>query len=351
MNRQGDWEGRCPSGGAASGMPCIQPTDIMLGRGPTCYNNAGNIMFRKLLKEYELYYRKQARRSEKAALVKLLVSKLKAKGCRFLCRSAPGVWVEASTQVAERKMGHGLRDARLDAGKILPKNFRPATTEQKHAERDSVMPVLTGEAKNQQEIHHTTLEYTALSPEGADPQYDGYPSKIQRSVNDLIRDREVQLLDEDVPFFPNESIHVASVLQEYPLLDEGQEKKGLSFLDCEIEGDFKHRDGGGDANRITEPRHARLASSSNHVIEERLDPMEQNGEDRLDTPALPEAPASARVTHEVHVVVNAVDMALNMCSFSYEEASRNWSVDDPYERFGDTVEDAESLCRWFSNLS
>lgn len=324
-------------------MACVQPTDIMLGRGPTCYNNVGNRIFRKLIKENVIFYRNQARRSEKGALVKLLVSKLQAKGCRFFHRSSTGVWVEASPEIAEKKVGHGLRDARLEAGRSLPKNFRPAMTEQKHADADHVKPVSAGEAK--------TSHKTALSPACADPQYDGHPTKVQKSLNHMKREWEQQLLDEDEPSFLNESIEVASLLQECPLLDGGREEQELSFLEFEIEGDFEHRDGGGDINKITEPHDARFASSLNCVIEETLDFLEQSSGDIVDTPATPDASPSAAATRDVHIVVDAVDTVLNMYSFAYEVCTGDRSSDYPYEQSGCAVDDAQSLCRWFSNLS
>ncbi|KAI2513626.1 hypothetical protein MHU86_766 [Fragilaria crotonensis] len=236
MNCQGGWAGRCPSGGEAWAMTNIQPTDIMLGRGPTCYNNAGNIMFRNLIKENVIYYRNQTRRSEKAALVKLVVSKLKAKGCRFLYRASPGVWVEASTQIAEKKVGHGLRDARLDAATSLPRNFRPAIAEQKHTDAHHVRPVLTAAAKNSEDIHCKTLDNTALNATSADPQRDGHPTKVQKSLNHLIREWEQHLLNEDVPFFPNESIEVASELQEYLVLMEEGRRKNCPSLNLKLKG-------------------------------------------------------------------------------------------------------------------
>ncbi|KAI2512517.1 hypothetical protein MHU86_1970 [Fragilaria crotonensis] len=94
-------------------MTLIQPTDIMLGRGCTCYNNPGNKVFRKVLKEHVIHYRNQALRREKAALVKMLVSKLEAMGYRFLQQSSTGTWIEAPPHLAENKVAHCLRDLRL----------------------------------------------------------------------------------------------------------------------------------------------------------------------------------------------------------------------------------------------
>ena len=118
----------CPSGLKASSMTCIRSTDIMLGRGPTCYNNPGNRIFRKLIKEHVVFYKNQASRKEKAAVVTMLVSKLEAQGCRFLHQASLGIWAEAPSHIVKSKVGHGLRDARLTAsqdGNKLPKNFRP----------------------------------------------------------------------------------------------------------------------------------------------------------------------------------------------------------------------------------
>ena len=138
MNLHNHWGERCTTSVEASTTTVILPTDIMLGRGPTCYNNPGNRVFRKLVKEHVELYKNEARRREKSALVKMLISKLSTKGYRFLHRSATGTWVEAPTHIVEKKVGHGLRDARLSASKVgsdikvLPKNFRPAIAEPKH---------------------------------------------------------------------------------------------------------------------------------------------------------------------------------------------------------------------------
>ncbi|KAI2513147.1 hypothetical protein MHU86_1185 [Fragilaria crotonensis] len=124
-------------------MSSIKPKGIMLGRGSTCYNNPGNKAFRKVIKKHVIYYGNQASRKEKAALVVLFVSKLEAKGYRFLQQSTTGTWVLAPPHLAENKVAHSLRDARIDAAKIScdvnvrpPQDLFPDSTEPKHRGRN-----------------------------------------------------------------------------------------------------------------------------------------------------------------------------------------------------------------------
>jgi len=165
----------------------ILPTDIMLGRGPTCYNNPGNRVFRKMVMEHVVHYKNHARRKEKAGLVTLVISKLQAKGYRFLHRSSTGEWVEAPSKIAEKKVGHGLRDARLAVTKngsdvtVLPKNFRPAITEQNAGDQETSFS--SGKTKPTQKRCKKVVkpEFKAVT---MFQQCDLLPTKVQNSLND-----------------------------------------------------------------------------------------------------------------------------------------------------------------------
>ncbi|KAI2509702.1 hypothetical protein MHU86_4684 [Fragilaria crotonensis] len=116
-----------------------QFTCIMIGKGPTCFNNAGNVLFRKFIKGKVRRYQKAVLRGKKTSMVKSLASELHEKGCRFLLRSFTGTWVQASSRLIERKVNHALRDALHDADTAVsgrdidtpPSDFRPPCTEDK----------------------------------------------------------------------------------------------------------------------------------------------------------------------------------------------------------------------------
>ncbi|KAI2504971.1 hypothetical protein MHU86_9500 [Fragilaria crotonensis] len=93
-------------------VPEPRPTDILLGRGPACYGHQGNQRFRMLIHRHRHLYRNQAPRREKAMLVHGLVSLILQDGGRFL-QERSGMWYEVSPQIARKKVGHALRDARL----------------------------------------------------------------------------------------------------------------------------------------------------------------------------------------------------------------------------------------------
>ncbi|KAI2512518.1 hypothetical protein MHU86_1971 [Fragilaria crotonensis] len=147
-------------------MTSIQPKEIMLGQGSTCYNNPGNKAFRKVIKKHVIYYKNQASRKEKAALVKWLVSKLTAKGYRFLQQSTTGTYVEAPPRLAENKVAHSLRDARIEAAKIrcdsnvVPQDFLPDSTELKRRRQNK--PDITWEEETKEEMICSQSDNTAV---------------------------------------------------------------------------------------------------------------------------------------------------------------------------------------------
>ena len=94
-------------------MNKVEPTDILLGRGPTCYNNIGNQRFREVIKLYLPDYAESVSKSKKhtSNLIENLWSKLLIQGFRFRFRSKiTGDWVDAPECMAKEKVAHSLRD-------------------------------------------------------------------------------------------------------------------------------------------------------------------------------------------------------------------------------------------------
>ncbi|KAI2504338.1 hypothetical protein MHU86_10103 [Fragilaria crotonensis] len=227
-------------------MTLIQPTDIMLGRGPTCYNNPGNRVFRKLVKEHAVFYTNKARRKEKAALVKLLVSKIEEKGI----------------------VGHGLRDARLSASKIsgdvnvLPKKSRPDTAEQAH--KRQVKPVVAGKAQ------------TSRIPE-----------------------KRKQLLDIKAPSNLNMTFDSDSMPHDNALGNGLWDDIALPLFDNEIAERSEHWGSDGDVNNVTEKWPHELSSSSE--VEQGLEDRKQGLDAKNDAAVFPDDSPSHGVAHAAHV--------------------------------------------------
>ena len=94
-------------------MNDVEPTDILLGRGPTCYNNIGNQRFREVIKLYLPDYAESVSKSKKhtSNLIENLWSKLLIQGFRFRFRSKlTGDWIGAPECMAKEKVAHSLRD-------------------------------------------------------------------------------------------------------------------------------------------------------------------------------------------------------------------------------------------------
>ena len=186
MNDQSNCEEPSYADMEALTMGWIQSTDILLGRGPKCYNNTGNRVLRKLIKEHAVHLKNEARRGEMAALVKQMVSKLVAMGCRFLYRSSTGIWVEAPSHLAEKKVGHGLRDARLSVSRkghhnnALPKYFSPSYRDHKH--KNQVMLALTGEENSTEDTGNKKSDKTEVMISGVDPQCEPHQTMLHISL-------------------------------------------------------------------------------------------------------------------------------------------------------------------------
>jgi hypothetical protein len=308
-------------------MTLIKPTDIMLGRGSTCYNNPGNKVFRQVLKEHVMHYRNQALRKEKAALVKMLVSKLEAMGYRFLQQSTTATYVEAPPHLAENKVAHCLRDLRLSNAKlrddvnVLPKNFRPFNTEQTNA--DQVMPVITGEAHTTEEMFSMESNNTAAITMDVDPYLHGPPTKLQLDANSMVSSPT------------NMAFGFSSALREYPLADGGREEADPSSFAYVFE----------DASE--RGAHGSLCSPGSE-LEQRLEHLERSWNNITDT-LFPETVSEMTcASHHAHDL-DSVGVAFNMYAADNGRSIGNTFVGDPYQPLGCDVDDAQSLCRWFSS--
>ena len=391
----------------APAMTVIQPTDIMLGRGPTCYNNPGNRVFRDMIKEHVANYKSDARRKEKAAVVQVLVSKLESEGYRFLHRSTAGIWVEAPPRLVKNKVGHGLRDARIEAGKIngevtvRPKKARPCSSEKRC--RCHLKPVITEDAKTAEGMRGEASDITVVIPTceelGCDTSLSldvmhhliqlkpviieetktaegmrgeesnntevittgedvGCDASISLSAmhhlipDSSIPDREQQLLDANVPSNLDNAFDSNSMLHECLSADGLLEDEGLPLLENEIEQCFdEHWGCGGLLDKIAEQWP--LETPSAFEMELGLEDLELNWDDKNEAVVLPGVSTCQGATHTAQVV-DSLDVALTIYTAFYKNSSLSFEdciTDDPYEPLGYDVEDAHSLCRWFTHLS
>ncbi|KAI2504339.1 hypothetical protein MHU86_10104 [Fragilaria crotonensis] len=343
-------------------MSLIRPTDIMLGRGPKCYNNSGNRVLRKLIKEHVVHYTSTARRREKAALVKLLVSTLQMKGYRFLHLSPTGTWIEAPLHIAEKKVGHGLRDARLSVARnagndnVLPKNFRPSYKEQIH--KDQVTPVLSWEANNDNEEEMQSNESDAKQSDttDSDPQRcDASPTTLQKCANDVVAASSAKAVQRVQGAFQGKEqqlVNTNAGLQEYPSVQEDGENGNFSLVGCGTEEDVDQWVIGGNVIGKTERWPARGSTSSSYAeaVQQRFEHWGHSWENLKNSTCQPYVTPSTGEALDAHHL-NAVDMALNMYAPAYGRTFDNLFDDDPYQPIGCAVEDAQSLCHWFSTLS
>jgi hypothetical protein len=304
----------------------------MLGRGPTFYNNAGNRVLRKLVKEHVVHYKNEARRRDKAALVQLIVSKLQSMSYRFLHRSSTGIWVEAPAKVVAKKVGHGLRDVRLVSDKnggnvnVLWKKFRPAVPEQKCAGKG--LPVLTEKVEARKETHSEMPEITTAFTAGFDPQSDAVsPKLLHQSLTPLG--------------------------SSYSVFDfhEGRDDAGLSPFDREIEDEFEHWGGGGDVTSTMEPWQARPVSFFDSEIEHSLECSEPSADHIRETTALQCVSPSDGTAGDAHVL-DAVGASISMyAGLFYEDSFDDFLACDPSQSVSHPALDDQYLCRWFKSLS
>jgi hypothetical protein len=99
-------------------MDDVQPNDILFGRGPFCYMNPGNRIFREKIRSYSTLYERNTPRELKREIVESLTKLLQAQGHRFLVHSSTsGIWREADPNLVHAKIGHALRDVRNSVAK------------------------------------------------------------------------------------------------------------------------------------------------------------------------------------------------------------------------------------------
>ncbi|KAL3923397.1 MAG: hypothetical protein SGILL_001678 [Bacillariaceae sp.] len=104
--------------GSFSGVDLPGDKDILLGRGKAIYNHKGNVWMRHLVAEnYDLF--DDAKYGEKAEITSQLVAIMKDKGGHFLKLMPDGWWVDADDKLAEDKVSHAFRTARMEKNSSL----------------------------------------------------------------------------------------------------------------------------------------------------------------------------------------------------------------------------------------
>jgi hypothetical protein len=261
-------------------------------------------MFRKLVKEHVEHYKTEARRREKAALVKMLVSGLSAKGYRFLHRrSANGPWVEAPTHIVEKKVGHGLRDARLSTAKIggdmkvLSKTFGRVIAEPQHTV--TVELVVSGEVITTEEIRRKLSDNTAVNTTGEASNCHTSSTKMQKNIKHVVDSSPVSSLNMPCGF--------GSIPQEVPLADGRRQNDGLSSFFAET------------------------YTNSSPELEQWLEHWERSWDDVKDSLRLPVFSPSTVAKHDAHDL-DAVGVVLNMCAGVYGQSFDIFIADQPSPR-------------------
>ena len=328
-------------------IPVDHLTDIMLGRGPTCYNNPGNRVFRKLVTANAIYYKSKARRKDKAALVELLISKIEANGCRFLHRSSCGTWVEALTTMVKKKVGHALRDARLAADKVggetnvLPRNFRPAIPDQKHTTQGMSFSAPTADIKQTEERRIAKSETKDKISFGTNPECNDCRMDQQKSFMDLmassgfpryliqdtmmanssmtIQEEKQAIQHDNAPSFLK-LLDFQS--QPCTLAERRCEQHSLDFFDREIES-LDLCEGCDDVSYIPEPTPLRPTFCWDV---EGVDDRDRIADDLHEHGALHEVSPHITRMHDTHVV-GVLHMALNMYG-RFKESSGGCLADD-----------------------
>jgi hypothetical protein len=136
-------------------MIAFEPTDILFGRGPACYNQPGNKIFRKVIKLYSIHYQNEIPKVMKRACINKIWEELVVLGCRFLFQSVGknDCWLVASEDIAKRKISHALRDSRS----------RPLDKDYLQEERVTKTNNITRARKNNQKTKAKARRETELS--------------------------------------------------------------------------------------------------------------------------------------------------------------------------------------------
>lgn len=84
--------------------------DILLGKGPDCWNHTGNKQFRRVVAKYQEKYHSIECRSEKVKLVAEIVEEIRSFGSRFLRRNGESqLWEEVDRKTSVNKVIHHLQ--------------------------------------------------------------------------------------------------------------------------------------------------------------------------------------------------------------------------------------------------
>jgi hypothetical protein len=162
----------------------IKPDDILLGRGPFCYRNPGNIAFRNLIQKYVEGYERKSPRSIKRKIVQKLILKAQNQGRRFLVRSMDSdTWFEAHSYLVHTKVSHALRDARNSTSNVFVST------------KSSISAQRSLARKNQKEKELTSKLCQDLNQE---------QTYIEGEINTSIQNTNqmVSLIFQDSPLYP-----------------------------------------------------------------------------------------------------------------------------------------------------
>lgn len=88
--------------------------DVLLGRGRPLQVHTGNLQMRSLVEIYQEEY-ERAQYGGKAAITEKIVKVIKGQGGHFLKQEKAGWWVPVTDDVAQEKVSHTFRTARISS--------------------------------------------------------------------------------------------------------------------------------------------------------------------------------------------------------------------------------------------
>ena len=107
--------------GVFCGVDLPGERDVLLGRGKAIYSHKGNVWMRHLVADYFKNF-DDAKYGEKFQITTLLVNTIKQKGGRFLKLGKDGWWEPTDDKLAEDKISHAFRTARMEMGSAQREN-------------------------------------------------------------------------------------------------------------------------------------------------------------------------------------------------------------------------------------
>ena len=91
-------------------IACVQPDDVLCGRGGETNHHPGNVQYRGLVKKYQRLYLK-AKRRDKPKIARLIVDTVRRRTGRFLKKDqVAGVWKDVGNNKAREKTSQALRE-------------------------------------------------------------------------------------------------------------------------------------------------------------------------------------------------------------------------------------------------